>query len=83
MAAMEDNLQDKTGGQICNRVTKKMVSDLHHKCMVRTAPEEFNLAVNMDEQDMLAAEFIRTWANVTFPGGKLVQLYDSCVASSP
>ena len=54
-----------------------MVVDLQHRSMLRTAPEEFNLAANMEPHDVLAAEFKRTYSSVTFPGGRLVRLYEA------
>ena len=37
--------------------------------------EEFNLTVNNDDEDVTAAEFIRTFNSVTFPGRKLLLRY--------
>ena len=45
-----------------------MAADLEARGTLRTAPETFNLAVNMDEHDAKHAEFIRTFRNVDFPG---------------
>ena len=36
--------------------------------MRRTAPEEWNLAVNYHEQDVTVAEFIRTYMSIVFNG---------------
>ena len=38
--------------------------------MRRTAPEEWNLAVNYHEHDVRAAEFIRTYMSIDFNGGR-------------
>ena len=45
--------------------------------MLRTAPEEFNLAANVHVHDVTAAEFIRTYQSQSFPGGRLVRLHDA------
>ena len=62
----------KPGAQM-NRARTKMVADLHHRSMIRVAPEEFNLATNHHPQDVTNAEFIRTYMNIAFYGGKLSQ----------
>ena len=41
--------------------------------MLRTAPEEVNLAVNAHEHDVKNAEFVRTFMSEDFPGGQLVK----------
>ena len=41
--------------------------------MLRTAPEEVNLAANAHEQDVKNAEFVRTFMSQEFPGGQLVK----------
>ena len=41
--------------------------------MLRTAPEEVNLAVNAHEHDVMNAEFVRTFMSEDFPGGQLVK----------
>ena len=50
------------------RLTNRILSDLEVKGTLRSAPEEFNLAVNMETQDVTAAEFIRTYQSVDFCG---------------
>jgi hypothetical protein len=69
---MTVGLQDKTEGQRWHRITHRVLQDLQHRCMVRTAPEEWNLAANWHEQDPTAAEFLRTYRSEYFPGGLLV-----------
>ena len=39
------------------RVTTRMMSDLYGRGALRSLPEEFNLAVNMNAHDALSAEF--------------------------
>eukprot|EP00972_Heterocapsa_arctica_P095031 14016740-Heterocapsa_arctica.AAC.1 len=41
--------------------------------MTRTAPEEWNLAANWHEQDVMNAEFLRTYMSENFAGGQLVR----------
>ena len=62
---------DKQMRQIA-RVTNRMLSDLEVKGTLRSAPEEFNLAMNMHDQDVLAAEFIRTYRTAEFCGKDLL-----------
>ena len=66
-------MRDKTPGQQWHRITHRALQDLQHKCMLRTAPEEWNLAANWHEQDVTNAEFIRTYRSVEFPGGQLLR----------
>ena len=69
-------LEEKKAGAQMNRARKKMVQDLHHRSMIRVAPEEFNLAANYHPQDVTNAEFTRTYRSKVFPGGKLAQRLD-------
>ena len=48
-------LQDRRPGQQWPRITNRVLQDLQHHCMLRTAPEEFNLAVNLYKHDVIAA----------------------------
>ena len=43
---MEPGLEHKTEGQRRHRMVNRMFTDMHHKCIARTAAEEYNLAVN-------------------------------------
>ena len=45
--------------------------------MTRPATEEWNLAAFQHDQDVTNAEFQRTFRNVDFPGGQLVQRLDA------
>ena len=74
-------LADKQPAKQYHRISKSMVVDLQHRSMLRTAPEEFNLAANVEDEDVLAAEFIRTFTPSTFEGSLLVKRYDAEVAS--
>ena len=53
------------------RVTNRILSDLEMKGILRPAPEEFNLSMNMEEQDSTAAEFIRTFRPTQFCGKEM------------
>ena len=70
------DLQDKTEGQRLHRVTNRVFTDIHHRCMARPAAEEWTLAAFSHEQDVTNAEFIRTYMSATFPGGQLVKRLD-------
>ena len=54
------------------QVTNRMLSDLEGRGIMRTSPETCNLNAYMDDNDFLAAEFIRTYMSVVFPGGAFV-----------
>ena len=66
-------MRDKTAGQQWHRITHRMLQDTQHKCMQRTAPEEWNLAANWHEQDVTNAEFFRTYRSAIFSGGQLLR----------
>ena len=44
---------------------------------MRTAPEEFNLSANQHHQDPTAAEFIRSYMTMSFPGARFVSLLEA------
>ena len=71
--SMEPGLANKTRGQIWHRVLHRLLADFQHRSMVRTAPEEWNLAANWHDHDPTAAEFVRTYRSIDFPGGALLQ----------
>ena len=58
---------------MCNRV----LTDLNHRCTLRTAPEEFNLSASQHDQDPTAAEFMRSYMTQSFPGLRFVKLIES------
>ncbi len=58
---LRTGLEEKNTGAQMHRARKKMVQDLHHRSMIRVAPEEFNLAANHHPHDVTNAEFIRTY----------------------
>ena len=69
-------LQDKTEGQRLHRITNRVFTDIHHRCMARPAAEEWTLPAFSHEQDVTNAEFIRTYQSANFPGGQLVKRLD-------
>ena len=66
-------MEDKSAGQRWHMITHRILADLQHRCMTRTAPEEWNLASNHHPHDVMNAEFLRTYRSVEFPGGQLVR----------
>ena len=70
---VEHGLQDKRPGQQWHRISNRVMQDCQHRCMLRTAPEEFNLAANSHDHDVMNAEFIRTYMSMDFPGSLLVK----------
>ena len=70
---VEASLKDRTPGQQWNRVSNRVLQDLQHRCMVRPSTEEFNLATNVHEHDVTAAEFVRSFQSVDFNGRHLLR----------
>ena len=70
------SLENKSETQRMHRVANKMFTDITHRCASRPAAEEWNLATFAHEQDVMNAEYMRTYMSVTFPGGQLVQRLD-------
>ena len=50
---------------------------MFHGCCSRPAAEEWNLATFWHPQDVMNAEFQRTWMSVAFPGVQLVERLES------
>ena len=69
---VEDSSKGKTVAQQWHRVTHRILSDFQHRCMVRTAPEEWNLGSQWHSHDPTAAEFVRLYMSQKFPGRLLV-----------
>ena len=70
---LEEGLKDKSWGQRWHRLTHRVLIDQNHRCMRRTAPEEWNLASGMADHDVTKAEFIRTYQSVDFNGRALLR----------
>ena len=56
---VELGLRDKSAGRQWYKSCNRMLTDLNHRCTLRTAPEECNLSANQHAQDPTTAEFIR------------------------
>ena len=76
-------MKDKSVGQRWHRITHRVLVDFQHRCMRRTAPEEWNLSANYHEHDPTAAEFMRTYRPMDFPGGQLVKRLEAEQKSQP
>ena len=63
------------------QVTNRMLSDLECRGTMRTAPETCNLNAYLDDKDVLATEFMRTYRSVVFPGGAFVYRLEMELAS--
>ena len=70
-------MEDKRPGQQWHRITHRVLTDLQHRAMRRTAPEEWNLAAYHHDQDPTSAEFVRTYESADFPGGVLLRRLES------
>ena len=58
------------------------MQDMQHRCIARTAPEEWNLAANWDSHDATIVEFIRTYMTQDFQGGALLRRYEAEISPS-
>ena len=77
-----DGMEKKSAPQKYHYITHRLMQDMQHKCIARTAPEEANLAANWDSHDVMNAEFIRTHRAQDFNGGVLLQRYEAEVSLS-
>ena len=68
---------EKTPAQQWHRATHRALLDLEHRCMRRTAAEEWNLATNVHGQDCTSAEFVRTFMSAEFNGRALLAKHES------
>ena len=57
------------------RAVLHAATDLYHNTTHRPMTDEFNLSLHNDDDDVLAAEFIRTFTSTPFQGRKLLQRY--------
>ena len=67
-----DSYKANTVTQQWHRISHRVLADFQHRCMVRTAPEEWNLASQWHAHDPTAAEFVRLYMSVDFPGRALL-----------
>ena len=63
---VELGLKDKTAGRQWYRMCNRMITDLNHRCTMRTAPEEINLSANQHPHDPKVAEITRTYMSKSF-----------------
>ena len=75
-------MEPKTASQKYHYISHRMLQDMQHRCMARTAPEEWNLAADYGEHDVKSAEFIRTYRTQDFQGGVLLRRYEAEVSDS-
>ena len=73
---LHEGLEKKTVDQQWHRITHRAMQDFQGRSMVRTAPEEWNLASRWHDQDPKTAEFVRTYRSDFFPGIQLVLRLD-------
>ena len=72
LSYLNTGMKDKSVGQQWHRITHRMLVDFQHRCVRRTAPEEWNLCASYQEHDPTTAEYIRTYMSVDFNGGQLL-----------
>ena len=83
LSYLNTGMKDKSVGQRWHRITHRVLVDFQHRCMRRTAPEEWNLSANFHEHDPTAAEFMRTYMSVDFPGGQLMKRLEAEQKAQP
>ena len=66
-------IQSKSNKEQYHRVANRMLGDLEFRGHAKASTEEVNLSANSHEQDVTAAEFIRTYRTQTFAGGQLLR----------
>ena len=76
MNFLKITLEEKSPAQRWHHITKRLLVDTQHRCITRTAAEEWNLAAFYHPQDVTNAEFMRTFMSQDFPGGQLIQRLD-------
>ena len=54
-----------------HHLTHRVLTDLHHRSIGRTAAEKWNRALHCDNRDIFSAEFTRTYLSAPFSGGSL------------
>ena len=55
---VEESYKTKTVAQQWHRISHCVLTDSQHRCMVRTAPKEWNLASQLRPHNPTAAEFV-------------------------
>ena len=70
---LTSGLSDKSQGKKWHRITHRILTDLHHRSIRRTAAEEWNLALHCDHKDIFAGEFVRTYISAPFNGNILLR----------
>ena len=80
---LTSGLNDKSQGKKWHRITHRILTDLHHRSIRRTAAEEWNLALHCDHRDIFAGEFVRTYLSAPFSGISLVRRLELCEKNTP
>ena len=68
MYSLRERIQMRTTGDQARAATRRMLTDLEQKGVLRGAVECFNLCVNLREEDSLFQECVRTFMSTSFPG---------------
>jgi len=76
LSFFEHTLDEKPDAKQYRSMVTRTLSDSYHNTTARPSTEEFNLSMNVDEHDVRNAEFIRTFPNEDFFGGRLLRRYD-------
>ncbi len=70
---LQKTIEHRSNPQQYHHVANRLLGDLEYRGHVRPATEEFNLAGNHKEKDLMSAEFIRTFPTQAFYGGDLLR----------
>jgi len=73
LAYLRSKMLGESPQQQWARVVNKVLADLEERGTMRTAPEDFNLAVHAHPHDAMNAEFIRTFRCADFPGARFLE----------
>ena len=72
----QHTLTDKTEAQQHRRTVTHVAADVYHNTTKRPNTEEFNLSMNLHEQDAKNAEYIRTYYDAPFCGKNFKARYE-------
>lgn len=68
MHSLRERLEMRTTSDQARAVTRRMLTDLEQKGVLRGAVDCFNLCVNLREEDSLFHDCVRTFRSTSFPG---------------
>ena len=73
LRCLAKTIQHRSNRQQYHHVANRILGDLEFRGHARPATEEFNLATNHHGNDVMKAEFLRTFPSKLFKGGELLR----------